>query len=101
MNLNHLLLTLGALLVTLKLGFIAPSGVTEWSWWLVLLPFYVGYAVFLGVAALTVAAIIVVVAVFLITAGGAGLVWLVATVINDVRNSRCGKRDETDTHKNR
>ncbi|ASD50442.1 hypothetical protein FDI24_gp160 [Acidovorax phage ACP17] len=39
---------LGVLFVALKL-----IGVITWSWWLVLLPFYLGFAIFIGFLVLT------------------------------------------------
>lgn len=42
------LMLLGVIFVLLKVtGF---SQVALWSWWLVLLPFYIGFAIFFGVA---------------------------------------------------
>lgn len=41
---------LGIIFVVLKLVGVAPIG--DWSWWLVLLPFYVGLAIVFGAVAL-------------------------------------------------
>lgn len=54
---------IGLILVILKLGGVAP--VAAWSWWLVTMPFWLGFAIFL--AALVVFGIIALV-VFLLAA---------------------------------
>jgi hypothetical protein len=50
---NSILAVLGVILIMLKIAGI--SVVATWSWWLVLLPFYIGLLVFFGFIALVAA----------------------------------------------
>lgn len=62
---------LGIIFVLLKLfGMTAVAG---WSWWLVLLPFYIGFAIVLGIWAIIFGAALVAVVLFGVVYAGACL----------------------------
>lgn len=60
-NFGGLFGLLGIILVILKLGGVAP--VAAWSWWLVTMPFWIGFVIF--AAALVVFGIVAVLAIIL------------------------------------
>jgi hypothetical protein len=68
---------LGVAFVVLKL-----TGVINWSWWLVLLPFYAGFALFLGIFVIGVIVILI----------GTGLDSLSAKKARKEREARLNKR---------